>query len=378
MATSNNELIPTVTVAGAQSIITSRLAYNAHLREQGIDPGERNRPLIFLSEPGMGKTYGINYALRDYGLSENEIMFTRDGNFSLVDWIGVPTVTVHEKTGLKMTQFAPMHLAHQAHVGMTDVKAWLHDEVSECPESVQNVLCGVVYDHMVNDVPIDPYILHIMTGNFVENKAGSKELISKLKNRAMLFRIQRDLDGYVAHALSQSDFDRDVVAFLHWKGSDALYGKEGFDPKQPINNSPRQWSAVARLPKPNVTDRSDMSRYNLEASSLVRKGDVAELMAFLKLVNDPGFVPIEKIINDPEKAPVSDKIEVNYALGSRLLSEIKSAKHFEHAMKYVSRMLPEPQTWFVNAAVKHHPEVQGTMAYVKWAKANKAYFNASA
>ena len=371
----SHEIIPEVSIDTMKRIIKLRLTYLADLRERGVIIEDHNRPLIFLGKPGAGKTYSIREVAKE-ALSEFESEYkeTRDGNYSLVDYIGVPSLEDHPVTKQKQTVFAPMSMAHDAFAQTTNIKLWCHDEITEAPDSVQNLLCGVFYDHKVNEFPIDPYILHVATGNFAEDKAGSRELISKLKNRASMFVITPDSDGFIAHGMTQPDFNKDVLAFLHWKGVSAIYGEEGFDPKSSINNTPRQWSAVARLPMPDMNDRADVHLYQVQASALVKKGSVAELLAFLKLVNDPGFVGIDVIIKDPENAPVSDKIDVCYAIGSRLLTEIKEPKHYEHVMKYISRLRSEPQTWFVNAAVKHHPEVQGTRAYVNWARKNKAYF----
>jgi hypothetical protein len=367
------DLVPAVTIAQMQDNIREGIEYCQYMRDNGIDPNERNKLQIYLSSPGTGKTFGGKQVAHEM-LQPDEWDMTRDGNFSLVDYIGVPETVINEVTGKPMTQFATMDIGHQQALGTSKMKFVIHDEVSEAYESVQNLLCGVVYDAQMGTFELDPYIFRVALGNFSTDKAGSKELISKLLNRSEVYVIQPDTDGLIAHMLTVPEFDRDVVAYLHWKGQDAIYGKEGFDPKQAINNTPRQWSGVARMNKPDITDRKSLHRFSLRASSMVRKGEVAELVAFLKLVKDPSFIPIDQIIKDPTNAPVSDKIDVCYALGSRLLTEIKNASHFEHAMKYVSRMRPEPQTWFVNAAVKHHPEVQGTRAYLQWARNNKAYF----
>jgi hypothetical protein len=366
------DLVPSVTIDQMKDNIREGIQYCQWMRDNNVDPFERNKLQIYLSSPGTGKTFGATAVGEE--LVPGRFAMTRDGNYSLVDYIGVPETVINEKTGKSMTQFATMDIGHQQARGMSEVDYIIHDEVSEAYESVQNLLCGVVYDATMGTFPLDPYIFRVALGNFSTDKAGSKELISKLLNRSEVYIIQPDTDGLISHMLTVPEFDRDTVAYLHWKGQDAIYGKEGFDPKQAINNTPRQWSGVARLPKPDVTDRKSMQRFTLRASSMVRKGEVAELAAFLKLVKDPSFVPIDQIIKDPANAPVSDKIDVCYALGSRLLTEIKEASHFEHSMKYISRMRPEPQTWFVNAAVKHHPEVQGTRAYLQWARNNKAYF----
>lgn len=367
------DLVPSVTINQMQDNVREALDYAEWLRTKQLDPFERLKPQLYLSSPGMGKTHGARSVARER-LQDDEWMETRDGNFSLVDYIGCPEITEHEVTGLSCTKFAPMDKSHLQARGHSRIKLCIHDEISEAYESVQNLLCGVMHDATMSDFPLDPYIVRVGTGNFSTDKAGSKEIISKLLNRSELYTIQPDTDGLVAHLMTLPDVDRDVIAFLHWRGQDAIYGKEGFDPKQAVNNTPRQWTGVARLPIPDLNDRKAVHRFSLRASSMVRKGDVAELIAFMKLVRDPSFVPIDQIIRTPETAPVSDKIDVCYALGSRLLTEIKNVGHFEHAMKYISRMRSEPQTWFVNAAVKHLPEVQGTRAYLNWARQNKAYF----
>jgi hypothetical protein len=366
----NTDIIPVISVSDFAELAADRLKYHKRLREQGLEPLERVRPLMLLGAPGGGKTHATLSMIKEEGAS---YIMTQDGNYSLPDFVGVPSIATHEVTKQGMTVFNPPEMIQAAHESQV-LDIWMHDDFTDAPNSIQNAMCGMVYDAVACGFKIDPYTLHILTGNLPEHKAGANAVISKLLNRAMVFIAAQDGEGTVRHFMTQEDMDPDTVAFLHWKGDDAIYGKEGFDPRYAINNTPRQWAAVARLPAPDFTDRVSVHKYTQQASALVRKGEVAELVAFRKLINDPAFVPIEKIVADPEGAPVPDKIDVCYALGSRLLQSIKETKHFEHSMRYISRLRPEPQTWFVNACVKLLPQVQGTRAYINWARTNKTYF----
>jgi hypothetical protein len=312
-----------------------------------------------VGDTGGGKTSISIQACRKAGFLEEEIYVTKPANKTLVDYVGVPAAVDGK------TKFLPPEVIADCMSGK--IKVIVLDEAMDCGmASMQNMVASWLLDKNVADHQMLKSLKIIWTGNESHHRAGSQDINRKVSTRSGLSRLGRSLDDLLAHAMA-SGWRRATVGYLHWKGENELYGEPDMDPREPIRPSPRQWENVSKSPHdlpPAIQTRS-FARY-------IPSGKAVGYMGFLKLVNE--LPPIQSIIDDPASAPISDKVEVTYALVSRLLQEVDTPAMFQHMMKYVSRLRAEPQTVFVNSCVKSVPQVKATREYTKWAVTNQAYF----
>lgn len=332
---------------------------------------QKKRAILVLGAPGCAKTalgYAIAYAL---GYKPEEIGLLRPSLHTPVDNVGVPSVTTMEflvgdvKTGL--TKFNPPEFIHKLHTG--EIKFLILDEVPDAAVSVQNIWCGGVYDYDIGGVTLHPDLNIYCTGNRLQDRSGAGRVVTKFQNRVYQYEMAHSVDATVNHFI-ETDVRSDVTAYIHWRGEEALYGKEGFQPNDPLNCSPRQWEEVG-----NIDPSLPADIFLLGVQGLVPHAYAVEYVGFRDLIAD--LPPISQVINDPANAPVSTKTDVCYALISRLVTEVRDARTFQSVMVYVIRMQVEMQTLFINTIRKRVPEIKTTPEYTQWCTRNQALYGAT-
>ncbi len=328
---------------------------------------EKRQALLLLGEPGGGKTALAIYAGRKMGWTytgdetKDEIVILRPSFLTPVDFSGVPKV----ENGI--TRFAPPDFIHRLTTGQ--VKLVILDEVSDSMPSVQNIQCSLIYDFTCGGLKIHPDTRFFLTGNRVEDRSGAGRLITKLQNRCSQHELGRSVDDFIAHG-SEQGFKTDMLAYIHWRGEKALYGEDGFDPSEPINSTPRQWEEVGKVP-----DELPKHLWLNMVKSLVPECWAEDYAGFLRTIED--LPPIQEVIDNPKSAPISDKIDVCYALVSRLITEVNTVRDFQHLIAYVTRLKPEIQSLFITNVDKRVPDICTTPQYIKWCTKNQAYFGAN-
>lgn len=323
------------------------------------------RPVGVLSEPGQGKTAACFEIGKQLGYTDEEILLIRPGNHTVVDYLGCPDVD----SEAQMTTFCPPDFVHSLCDGSIKLVIW--DEITECMDSVQNLLCGALYDFIIASMKLHPDLKQVFTGNRASDRAGSRDLVSKMPSRSSMWQLGRSVDNWVGWSI-EADLPRWLSAFIHWKGEPALYGENGFNPRNMINACPRQWEEVGRV----TPELYSPDLYSLKLQSYIPAGLVHEALAFKKIVDE--LPPINDIKNNPDSTPVPDKIEVVYAIIARLLPEIDKVGDFQQFMRYIKRTRIEPQTLFVNAARARVPEIKSCREYNEWALTNSVYYGAAA
>lgn len=334
-------------------------------------PRPKKRGMMVLGAPGCAKT-ALGYAMAAaLGFASNEVGLIRPSLHTPVDSVGVPSVTEMEyfvgdvKTGL--TKFNPPDFIYQLHIGA--IKFLILDELPDAAVSVQNIWCGGVYDFDIGGVTLDPNLCIFITGNRVEDRSGAGRVVTKFQNRVYQFEMAKSVEATVNHFID-IDVCKEVTAFIHWRGEAALYGEEGFQPNDPINASPRQWEEVGNI-DPNLPSNIFM----LGCQGLIPHALAIEYVAFRQTIMD--LPPIHEVINNPLTAPVSDKVDVCYALISRLITEVNDVATFQKLMAYVTRLKVEMQTLFVNSTKKRVKEIKICPEYVQWCTQNQAYYGAT-
>lgn len=331
----------------------------------------KKRAMMVLGAPGCAKTaLGFTIAAK-CGFQPHEIGLIRPSLHTPVDAVGVPSVTELEylvgtvQTGL--TKFNPPDFIYRLHTG--EIKFLILDELPDAAVSVQNIWCGGVYDYDIGGVTLDPKLCIFVTGNRVEDRSGAGRVVTKFQNRVYQFEMAHSVAATVSHFID-IDVNREVTAFIHWRGEEALYGKDGFQPNDPINASPRQWEEVG-----NIDTMLPANIYMLAVQGLIPQGIAVEYCGFRDTIAD--LPPINEILAHPSTAPITEKVDVCYALISRLIMEVETVRTFQTLMAYVSRMKVEMQTLFINTVRKRVPDIKMCPEYVQWCTQNQAYFGAT-
>lgn len=325
--------------------------------------GQYRQPVIALSAPGQGKSSLFRRVFRRLGLPDVTInLALSDGT----DLKGLPSfVEFGDDRAVKWVK-------EHVFLRKQPIAVFL-DEIFQAMTQVQNAAAPVILENRVDDTPLPEGSWVCAASNRAEDKAGTNRTPSHIPNRATIlpnFDVSVDewaeymIDGggsQVVHGIYQPPMpvpqDRDirVIQFIRMKGGKGLHD---FDPNRLINPTPRQWEWVSQflpvMPESCVFDI---------VGGRVGEGLAAELKAFVKLADQ--LPPREKILLDPKKAPVPTEPSALY-LVTGMLAQAASATNFDAICTYMQRVPPEFQAMLVKDAMRQHPEIASTKAFVGW------------
>ena len=295
--------------------------------------------------PGAGKTALGMDIFRAMDIAPDNILLLRPSLRESVDFLGVPCVVD------QVSHWSPPAELHQLRHGRWGV---LVDELSDASISVQNVMCGMIFDRQVGSVTFSPEVYLIATGNRTRDKSGANRVVSKLSNRTMNLQFDTDLDDWVDWAFS-AGIDPLLIRFLRFRP--ALLN--GFDPEMESSPTPRQWEKVSRIPV-------SLARgcYVELLSGLVGDGAAAEYVGFRDIVDQ--LPDTSAVMADPNRAPVPRDPALLYAYVGALADAV-DADNFPKVAVYLRRLPPEFGIMLVRDAQRRCPSIRQSRAYVQWA-----------
>lgn len=234
--------------------------------------------------------------------------------------------------------------------------------LEELPDSgmqMQNALCGLVHDKHVGSLHLSSETHIIATGNRTQDKSGANRLASKLYGRVRLFEYTENVDDFSNWALD-AGIDPVLIQFLRFR-PDLL---SDFDPNRKANPTPRTWVRASKTPTSLPTNV-----YFNNIAGDVGEGAAAEYTGFRKVYE--ALPNIDGILMNPSKADVPNEPAVLYAL-TGALAHRTSKDNFDRVSEYVSRMPAEFQVMCVSDAMKLHPDIKNTKAFIAWAVKNSS------
>lgn len=327
--------------------------------------GQYRQSVIALSAPGVGKSNIIDRVGRRLGFEHRVPM-----NLALsdgTDMKGLPTFIENKDFGK-----AVKWVKEEVLLRKRPVMIFL-DEIFQGMTQVQNAAAPIILEKRVDDVYLPEGSWVVAASNRMEDKAGTNRTPSHIPNRATILpNVDVSVDEWAEYMLDggsskqemgvyepplEAPTDRDirVIQFIRMKGGKGL---NDFDPSRLINPTPRQWEWVAQfLPVMPEGVMFDI------IGGRVGEGLAAELKAFCKIADQ--LPPREKILLDPKKAPVPEEPSALY-LVTGMLAQVASATNFDAICTYMQRVRPEFQAMLVKDAMRQHPEITSTKAFVSW------------
>lgn len=233
------------------------------------------------------------------------------------------------------------------------------EELSDCGMQMQNALCGLIHDKHVGNLHLSPETYIIATGNRTQDKSGANRLASKLYGRIRLFEYTENVDDFSDWALD-AGIDPILIQFLRFR-PDLL---SDFDPNRKANPTPRTWVRASKTPASLPTNV-----YFNNIAGDVGEGAAAEYTGFRKIYE--ALPNIDGILMNPSKSDVPTEPAVLYAL-TGALAHRTSKDNFDRVSEYVSRLPAEFQVMCVSDAMKLHPDIKNTKAFIAWAVKNSS------
>jgi hypothetical protein len=221
---------------------------------------------------------------------------------------------------------------------------------------MQNALCGLLLERRVGRLHLSPETYIITTGNRTKDKSGAQRIVSKLRGRVRTFEYTENIDDWSAWAL-ESGIDPVLIQFLRFRPNLL----SDFNPDT-ICPTPRNWERVNQINPELPTDV-----YFANVAGDVGEGAAAEYTGFRRIYEN--LPNIEGLLMNPAKADVPTDPAVKYALVGALAHRA-TKDNFDRVYQYIERLEPEFGVMCVQDAMKLHPEVKTTKAFVQWAVNN--------
>lgn len=317
------------------------------------NPRTRQKAIIVKGKPGSAKTSLGRAVAQQLGI--DSVKVTHPARRNPINYMGVPDVS-----GDAMVWKEPEELIELS----TGQHVMVIDEIGQCTPIMQNTVGSMMLDRCINRAKFSDDVIIIATTNNAEDRAGSKQLLTHLGNRAMIVQMEYTKDDFIPYGQDQG-LDPLGLAFLEFRPG-AMFN---FDSAREINDTARSWEYALSL------DPTAGASYIHALHGILTEGTVAEYLGFRQVAErmpDP-----KRIMTTPQQVEVPDEVQVMYALMSCLILETADVDRFETIMQFVQRCTPEFQTLYVTQCVRRVDSVNDSRVYVEWITRNHGNFGSS-
>lgn len=311
--------------------------------------------LYFESPPGVGKTDGVfqgaDLIAKEYGECEVVVMILSqmDSSDFTIPW--VYPVENGEVTYRKVP-LADFIMSPGTR------KIIFFDEAPNGSFDVQKATMNIMSSRKIGNVTIPDEVMIVSAGNRKEDRAGSNGLISSFANRCCIVNVVVDPDGWQKWAL-KNNIDHRVRYYLT-EHPGSLFD---FDPKRPINATPRQWEKVSHIIKAG-------GKYMYtHIAGLIGQQKAIHLKTAIDLF---GELPRkEDMINNPHSCKLPKRPDWMVPLAFAII-EYMDMKNRDALITYLQRMGLEHQAMVFKALKETKIDMLvGNKAFTDWQRLNQ-------
>jgi hypothetical protein len=329
--------------------------------------GTFHRTPILKGSPGCGKTTAVRAAAKelrqlypDFGYEEINPTMPADEVGGIPDLIRVQgQVTT---TDYALPKWFPRDPNSRGIICL--------DDALQGDRMMQNVLANFILGRNLRGHMLPDGWMIVATGNRMEDKAGVTKTLSHLADRMCHINIAIEPKAWVDDYALPKGVDEKIVAYIMMDGSKL----DMFDPNAEKCATARTWSAVNGHLKylDTLSDPKLIHVRNKFAQSVLSgelgMGQATEFWAFCDLF---GQLPdLDKVLADPDNAPLPAKIDVRYALAIALAKKLDDTT-FANGLKYIDRIGQDLTTVVAKLAVKREPKLMKSPAWMKWTVQNQ-------
>ena len=205
------------------------------------------------------------------------------------------------------------------------------DEINLAPPLVMSSCYKIIYDRVINDMPINSSWGVFGAGNVDEDRAYTNSMAPPLKDRASEVElVGASSDKWTSWAMEHGVEAR-IIGFINFKNQ-ALY-KVDFNDKQKFTTY-RGWERVSKL----ISGVEDFAKMELYSSSAIGEGIAKEFVAFCKISQQ---IDLPGIIANPQKIKTIEELSVKWFINTAIAEQYANSKiKFEKVMD-VSKALDE-------------------------------------
>lgn len=205
------------------------------------------------------------------------------------------------------------------------------DEINLAPPLVMSSCYKIIYDRVINDMPIAQEWGIFGAGNLDEDRAYTNSMAPPLKDRASEVElVGASAEKWTDWAMNHGIEPR-IIGFINFKNQ-ALY-RVDFNDKQKFTTY-RGWERVSKL----INGVNDYTTMELLSSSAIGEGTAKEFVSFCKISQE---IDLPGILANPEKLRGITELSVKWFISTTIAENYASKKlKFDKVMD-VSKVLDD-------------------------------------
>ncbi len=309
-------LIPTVTISEAKSIISSM----AH-----------KLSILLLSAPGVGKSDAVNQAAKAAGLKCQSLLGTQ---IAPEDVSGIPRIV-----GERSVFCPPRVLLPEDN---TTPFCLFLDELPACSPDVQKAFYSLLLDRRIGEYYLPDGSWVVAAGNRAEDKALVRTLSTALINRVIILQVTVDIHEWVAWA-HNNGIRKEIIAFL----LDNPNSLQSSIPESPVPfSTPRAWAQLSNA----LTLMEKAGTLNEKMREVLAYGTVsaedASVFCVYTKMQEKNLPSLAEIIRNPTLLPSGNQTDER-AWRCCILQGIRSIVETDKFRKLVGNCTPQKLNKFL-------------------------------
>ena len=327
-------------------------------------PAEKRRPVMVWSPPGIGKSHVMRQVAEDMGM---EYIDVRALMLDPVDLRGIPWKDEDNRTRWAPPVFLPPNTID----GQPNEQKYLInlEELSSAPPMVQAALYQLVLERQCGEYTLPESASMVACGNRETDRGVTYVMPKPLANRFVHVDMKTDVQEWMSWAASNG-IAPEVLFFIQVR-PELLHS---FDPTSRENAfpTPRTWEFVSDIVQGgtlrNGTGGHSNGRLPVSLERSLYKGTVGEgasieFMEFLRVMRE--LPHPNAILQNPDRAEIPEDPSTLLALCGSLY-RIADDVNFDAVVTYAERLGPEIGEFLVGSCVRHKPELQTSISYIRW------------
>jgi hypothetical protein len=312
----------------------------------------KQRPLFFHGPSGIGKSEGVQQSCEEH---EGIMCDIRVSQYESIDFRGIPDVKGNE-TVWNMPATLPFKGNGKFALVSEDKPIYLFlDELNQGDPSVMSVCYQLINDRRIGEHQLMDNVVMIAAGNRAADKGTTNRFPAPLANRMTHAELTADIKSWSKWAAG-AGVSPTLIGFLNFR--DGLLTT--FDPAKPttVFATPRTWSFVSE----DFEDDSLPADVKIAAlAGSVGEGPATELQGFIKIM--ASLQPIEQIIANPTKVPVSSELDVQWAMATHVAGHM-TEETVEPLSKFLNRLEAEMVVMAWTIGINKNKDLTDTNAFL--------------
>ena len=311
---------------------------------------KQRRPIFLWGAPGVGKSDTIRQIAKENKL---QLIDKRMSQADPTELKGYPWPD-QEKGVMRFLQDGTLPTKGKGILFL--------DELNLAPQAVQAPCYQLILDRQLGEYKLPDGWVVIAAGNRSTDRSGVHAMSAALSNRFIHLDFHPDLEDWLDWAVTNGISDT-TRGYLRYRPKN-LHTQD-IKPGERAYPTPRTWAFADTVLNSDLAPEIELEILK----GTIGEGCAAELVGFAREARN--LPNIDRILLDPDKAPVPESPSTQYAIVSALETKT-SISNFGQIAKYVARLPKEFEVMFMQTMARRDDAFCETSTMTGWLRENRS------